>query len=81
VSSNLIARSSNHKRVELDRHQPSCFFFAEIAQLVEHATENCGVGSSSLPLGTFLFYGGSSNWQDCGLWSRLSGFESLPASH
>ena len=25
---------------------------AEIAQLVEHATENRGVGSSSLPLGT-----------------------------
>jgi hypothetical protein len=26
--------------------------WAEIAQLVEHATENCGVGSSILPLGT-----------------------------
>ncbi len=32
--------------------QPS--LFAEVAQLVEHATENCGVGSSSLPLGTSL---------------------------
>ncbi len=50
------------------------------AQLVEHATENCGVASSSLALGTFTSGGGSSNWQDRGLWIRQSGFESLPAS-
>ena len=28
---------------------------AEVAQLVEHVTENHGVGSSILPLGTNLF--------------------------
>ena len=47
MSSNLIARS-----VPRAARQPS--LFAEVAQLVEHATENCGVGSSSLPLGTSL---------------------------
>ncbi len=44
------------------------FMFAEVAQLVEHATENCGVPSSSLGLGTPAAVGGSSNWQDRGLW-------------
>lgn len=29
---------------------------AEIAQLVEHSTENAGVPSSSLGLGTFSFF-------------------------
>ena len=53
VSSNLIARSCHPRG--FNQCQPSCSFFAEIAQLVEHATENCGVGSSSLPLGTFFF--------------------------
>ena len=32
--------------------QPTLNVKAEIAQLVEHATENCGVASSILALGT-----------------------------
>ena len=57
MSSNLIARSFSLKRAAIDTIQPSCFF-AEVAQLVEHATENCGVASSSLALGTFLSMAG-----------------------
>ena len=37
-------------------------FQAEIAQLVEHATENCGVASSILALGTL----GQKIWPTCG---------------
>ena len=43
VSSNLIARSGASHLAGL---------FAEVAQLVEHCTENAGVPSSSLGLGT-----------------------------
>jgi hypothetical protein len=44
VSSNLIARSTGVGRTAGP--------FAEVAQLVEHSTENAGVPSSSLGLGT-----------------------------
>ena len=44
VSSNLIARSVPGR--------PLAGLFAEIAQSVEHSTENAGVPSSSLGLGT-----------------------------
>ena len=44
VSSNLIARSA--------RAGQQAGSFAEVAQLVEHSTENAGVPSSSLGLGT-----------------------------
>jgi hypothetical protein len=44
VSSNLIARSTGAGRV--------AGLYAEVAQLVEHSTENAGVPSSSLGLGT-----------------------------
>ncbi len=44
VSSNLIARSRKAGRL--------AGLFAEIAQSVEHSTENAGVPSSSLGLGT-----------------------------
>ena len=62
VSSNLIARSDS-QMLMVDSVSSrlgggcrlsaiSCFAFcAEIAQLVEHATENCGVASSILALG------------------------------
>lgn len=48
VSSNLIARSHS------ERVGPWADFFAEIAQPVEHSTENAGVPSSILGLGTLL---------------------------
>ncbi len=54
MSSNLIARSIFHEGLTIVTSRPSSLF-AEVAQLVEHATENCGVASSSLALGTFLY--------------------------
>ena len=50
VSSNLIARSVKAGQ--------QVGFFAEIAQSVEHSTENAGVPSSSLGLGTILIVNG-----------------------
>jgi hypothetical protein len=45
VSSNLIARSHQGRPLGVG-------LSAEVAQLVEHSTENAGVPSSSLGLGT-----------------------------
>jgi hypothetical protein len=70
VGSNPIARSviSAGSGSLLDRLAASSFrlghrglfaIYAEVAQLVEHATENCGVPSSSLGLGTFRRVGHS----------------------
>ena len=41
--------------------------FAEVAQLVEHATENCGVPSSSLGLGTIVSFPGLRLGQHSGI--------------
>src|SRR5579872_540501 len=35
------------------RSEPKAVAYAKVAQLVEHAPEKCGVGSSILPLGRF----------------------------
>ena len=37
---------------EFSYKQPSHFMHAQVAQLVEHSTENAGVGCSIQPLGT-----------------------------
>jgi hypothetical protein len=66
VGSNPIARSGSwlmadgRRQTAADGTIGDCIgyllsaicFHAEVAQLVEHATENCGVPSSSLGLGT-----------------------------
>ncbi len=67
VGSNPIARSIPPKLAAVPGaegwERPAgfpVFVWAEVAQLVEHATENCGVPSSSLGLGTILHLSGHS---------------------
>ena len=57
VSSNLIARSTKAGQ--------QVGYFAEIAQSVEHSTENAGVPSSSLGLGTILIINCQLKTENC----------------
>lgn len=57
VSSNLIARSAGRRRC--------ADLFAEIAQPVEHSTENAGVPSSILGLGTTVIVNGQFEIVNC----------------
>ncbi len=63
---------------EFSYKRPSHFMHAQVAQLVEHSTENAGVGCSIQPLGTTFLQKSSRLKCNAFFRARVPGFVSIP---